>query len=219
MWIIWALFSETDVQPDSILFIFQHIIIKTELYSKICGFRKEPLGRISELKIIFCILIRLLLLSIIFRCYFMFIFTEQNLIISFFEIGQTRSERKIFIEVPETIWGLVRLHRCWWPMLETKCFVENYEILVTIFFYNMVLKTSPPSANWHQHKVANITVAITKFDPKSYKSRRKRWTNETMVLHLCFNNWCCFSHRYCNEIILALHAKIKFSTKKICLQN
>ena len=116
--------------------------------------------------------------------------------------------------------------------VDNRCVVDNYELLVTILAIplsksSVFLIRAPTSKLSHQHpKIDNNIKSLTslchqhhldlfnsKIDPESYKPRRKRRTNETMALHLWLNNWCCFSHRYCNEIVLALHAKINLVAK------
>ena len=71
-----------------------------------------------------------------------------------------------------TLWILLRLHRCWWRMLETKCVGDNFEMLVTVLavfvtniFYLLTLgsgtniqNVSSISKFHHQHQkiVTNI---------------------------------------------------------------
>ena len=77
----------------------------------------------------------------------------------------------------------VRLHRCWWRMLEMKCVGDNFEILVTDLrcywqFYweyhqnyeknsvTNIMVLSSISKNCHHHKITNIILSSTSLSPK-----------------------------------------------------
>jgi len=60
----------------------------------------------------------------------------------------------------------IRLHRCWWRMLETKCVGDNFEMLFNISVGYQQPKDvtnieilSLTSKNWQRDKVTNMSVA------------------------------------------------------------
>ena len=76
----------------------------------------------------------------------------------------------------------VRLHRCWWRMLETKCVGDKFEMLVTdsgcwwpIKYIKKITNITKKVANImilpptseisHHHKVTNITMSPTSLSP------------------------------------------------------
>ena len=66
--------------------------------------------------------------------------------------------------MPLIFWNYsqIRLHRCWWRLLETKCLVDNFKMLVTFLTISVTntQKMSPTLLNCHQlHNVNNMTVA------------------------------------------------------------
>ena len=75
----------------------------------------------------------------------------------------------------------IRLHRCWWRMLETKCVGDNYKILVTvltilvtnIYYFTFKrcrqhtndvtkIKKLLPTLSHRHHDVNNVTVTFFK---------------------------------------------------------
>ena len=96
---------------------------------------------------------------------------------------------------------IIRLHRCWWRMLETKYVGDNFEMLVTVlavFVTNIlyILALVQPSTTKRCHQYRN---SVT----KNQKFAEIKWPTLTFHQHLPHQH-----HQNLCSLIILFHLKI-----------